>query len=43
MGEHGSKALEWEEAFTILESDSDIALATAKGQHNPESQPVLMP
>lgn len=29
MGELGSKVLEWEEAFTVLHSSSDIALATA--------------
>lgn len=29
MGELGSKVLEWEEAFTVLQSGSDIALATA--------------
>jgi len=29
MGELGSKAVEWEEAFTIPESGSDLGLATA--------------
>lgn len=42
VGELGSKVLEWEEAFTVLQSGSDIALATADWQQNPESQAVTM-
>lgn len=42
MGELGSEVVKWEEAFPVLVSAPDIALATANWQHSPESQPVIV-